>query len=401
MVATVTMPTETQVAIVGGGPVGLCLACLLSLRGVDCVVLEKRTGEREHSRAIGIHPPALHVLKAAGVADALIRRGVCIGGGLVYLDKTRIGRVPLAGVDSVYPFVLSVPQTVTEAALTARLYELAPDALVRGVSVAATETRDGATYLRIAGVHGGESCLRARHVVACDGKNSGLRTAARIPFRGGKYPDSYLMGDFADNTAFGTDAALFVTRGGIVESFPLPGQMRRWVARLPERMETRDAHDLAAIVAERTGFSVPVETCAWMSPFGIEYGLAETLSRGNLTLMGDAAHIVSPIGGQGMNLGFLDAENYAAPVPRMGLENAMRGLFTPNSHSKRQRSIAKIALRRAELNTKLGRPCPAWHPHRALVWGIAHVPALRAHFARAFTMGGLGKDDVPRFLREQ
>ncbi|MBC8142418.1 MAG: FAD-dependent monooxygenase, partial [Armatimonadetes bacterium] len=346
------LPGETQVAIVGGGAVGLCLACLLSLRGVACVVLERRTTPQEHSRAIGIHPPALHVLQTVGVAETLIAVGVQIGGGLAYLDKKCVGRIPLGDVDPVYPFVLTVPQPVTEAVLTARLLELSPNALFTGANVVSTEPGDNGTCLYIEDVDGGKRRLRARYVVACDGKHSALREAAGIPFRGGKYPDSYLMGDFADNTPFGTDAALFVTSGGIVESFPLPGEMRRWVARLPERMDTTDAHDLATIVLERTGFVVPVETCVWMSPFGIEYRLAATFYQNNLFLAGDAAHVVSPIGGQGMNLGFLDARALAEILSeRLKANRADLPTVDAADYERARRESARTALRRAELNT--------------------------------------------------
>jgi 2-polyprenyl-6-methoxyphenol hydroxylase-like FAD-dependent oxidoreductase len=145
-------------------------------------------------------------------------------------------------------------------------------------------------------------------------------------------------------------------------------------------------------VFERTGFVVPVETCVWMSPFGIEYRLAERFHERNLMLAGDAAHVVSPIGGQGMNLGFLDAGEIASIIP--GLLNlpdvSTKGeRKLPEEYGDVRRSAAKTALKRAEYNTILGRPCPAWHPNRALVWGIINVPWVRDYFVGNFTMRGL------------
>ena len=390
-----SLTSETEVAIVGGGPVGLTLCCLLALQGVDCIVLERRILPTPESRAFGIHPPALKVLHKAGVAGGLIRRGLKISGGQVFLDKKRLGRMSLDNTDPIYPFVLSVPQTVTESLLAQRVQELAPGALIRGADVVSLSEIDGGSYLIVRGIDGNETRLRARYIVACDGKSSVIRQNVGIDFLGGKYPDCYLMGDFADNTPFGTDAALFVTRSGIVESFPLPGNMRRWVVRLPERMETREASDLAAIVQARTGFIVPVETCLWMSPFGIEYRLAKRFYAKNLFFAGDAAHVVSPIGGQGMNLGILDAGKLSATIPfLLDLSNAMpegkiQHAVAASLYEETRKTAAKIALRRAEWNTRLGRPTPAWHPHRALIGMIANVPVIRDFFAGNFTMKGL------------
>jgi 2-polyprenyl-6-methoxyphenol hydroxylase-like FAD-dependent oxidoreductase len=145
------IPTETEVAIVGGGPIGLALGCLLSSQGIDCVIFERRTAPAKESRAFGIHPPALKVLQKAGVAGELIQRGVRITGGASFSGQHPLGRMALIEPTRRFPFVLSVPQTATEAVLERRLCELAPNALIRGADVVPWGDKDGGSYLRIQG----------------------------------------------------------------------------------------------------------------------------------------------------------------------------------------------------------------------------------------------------------
>jgi 2-polyprenyl-6-methoxyphenol hydroxylase-like FAD-dependent oxidoreductase len=364
------METITPILIVGAGPVGLTLACLLALRGVNVLVLETRTERSPHSRAIGIHPPALTVFDALGVGDALRTEGIAIMGGQVFCDAKPIGRLDLP--DS----PLALPQSQTEALLEMRLAQLAPESLRRGVQVVEIEQEEN--FIRAVCQNG--DVFKANLLVGCDGTRSTVRTLAGISQVGRVYPDRYLMGDFADNTAFGTDAALFFSREGIVESFPLPNGKRRWVARLRDSNAT-SLDDLAGIILGRTGHTLPTETCSWISPFGIEGFIAERFLQGRIALLGDAAHVVSPIGGQGMNLGILGA---------FALANAWEG--TPESVARalaKHHYLAQIVQKRAHFNTQMGHPLSVLDPRRTLIKAILGVPLLSQRFARAFTMNDI------------
>ncbi len=157
-----------------------------------------------------------------------IRRGIAVGGGRTLAEMS------FAGVSDRFPFVLSLPQARTEAILEQRVRQLDPDAVHRGVRV--TRLHDDGGQVTAEATAGGPAVrYTAALAIAADGVRSTVRPLLGTPVRAKDYPDSYLMGDFADTTGFGPDAALFLESAGIVESFPLPGGLRRWVVRLADR----------------------------------------------------------------------------------------------------------------------------------------------------------------------
>ncbi|MFB8372047.1 FAD-dependent oxidoreductase [Pseudarthrobacter sp. NPDC055928] len=374
----------TDVAVVGGGPVGLYLAALLLQEGVGVRVLEQRSERDRHSRAIGIHPPALAALERAGVARALVADGVPIRRGRAYSGGKLVGTMSFESVSRDFPFVLSLPQCSTEAHLERRVQDLDPTALARGARV--TGITDDGDRLALAVTSGGASTqLASALAVAADGTHSTVRQLLGIPVTARRYPDHYVMGDFADAGIFGTDAVLFLEEGGIVESFPLPGGLRRWVVRIGEP-RTASAADLASLVQERTGIGLDAGSSTMLSSFSVRSALARSMVAGRTVLIGDAAHEVSPIGGQGMNLGWLDGEALA-PI----ICGAMAG--GPVERRLRdfevlRRRAAGIARRQSEVNMMLGRPLTEpWLRLRNFAMGaVASVQPLNRAVARRFTM---------------
>ena len=385
-----------DVIVVGGGPVGILLGCLLAERGVDVEVLERRTRPSMLARAIGIHPPSMRVLREAGVAERVLERAVKIETGSVQSGGHTLGRLSFAQTAGRFPFVVALPQHETEAVLRERYLQLRPDGLRSGVGVGMlqdrgehvdvlAETRADQAEADVAGDVGVEIIARARYVVVADGARGRLRDAVGIasrPLGGG---ETYLMADYPDTGEHGREAVLFFEEAGVVESFPLPDGRRRWVAMTPTLLTDASIDDLTALVRTRTGVSLP-PTDGEPSSFSVRQRLASTMVQGRVLLAGDAAHEISPIGGQGMNLGWLDALALA-PALKHALAQPIEARVTLAGYDRRRRRSARMAARQAGFNMAMGRPARGMRlqARNALVRTLA-APPLNGLLARAFTM---------------
>lgn len=393
---------DVDVAVVGAGASGLFLAASLVRAGARVAVFEERTEPTTHSRAIGIHPPGLAALDRLGIADGLRAAGVEVRRGHASAGDARSGVRTLGRLDfdatlpDPFRFVLSVPQATTEAALESALHELAPDALRRGVQV--TDWDDDGSAVRLVmqpadTASGGTEIQRelsAGLMVMCTGARGDAAARLGIAMHGGRYDDAYLMGDLPDagigpaGVRLGDDAAIHLAPGGVVEAFPLPGGIRRWVVKTDGRITDPTVHDLVRLVEARSAVRLDGTGATMLSSFGVQRLLAERMTHGRVWLAGDAAHVVAPIGGQGMTLAWLGAERlieaWRSHVEgRMSLQEAAAG------YERAQRSRALRAGTRAAWNLRLGRATRWDAPRRLLVRALLS-PAFASRAARTFTM---------------
>ncbi|WP_284978303.1 NAD(P)/FAD-dependent oxidoreductase [Arthrobacter sp. fls2-241-R2A-200] len=374
-----------EVVIVGAGPVGLFVGLLLLQRGHHVRILERRRTRSTRSRAIGVHPPALVHLARAGVADELIDAGVRIREGIAYSQRRDVARLSFSG-DANFPFILAVPQPVTEDTLERAVLRLDPSAIIRGADVKEIDDGDAGPVRVLAATESGELDLLAHVVIAADGAHSRLRQSLLPDLPARTYPDSYIMGDYSDHTGHGSSAVLYLEPPGIVESFPLPHGVRRWVVRLGAPDPGSTAAQLADLIADRTGEHVDPASNTMLSAFDVQARLAKRMVHGRMVLLGDAAHEISPIGGQGMNLGWLDA---AALAPLMGaLLTGDTVQARLDEFEKRRRRAALRASRQAGINMALGRPLPAkaMTARNALFAAALAVPPVATLVERRFTM---------------
>lgn len=377
-----------DVVIAGAGPVGLYLASLLLQEGLSVRVYEQRPERERHSRAIGVHPPALHALAQVGAARDMVQDGVRIRSGRAMSGGREVGTMDFGRVSEAFPFILSLPQFRTEEILEDRVLALDPRAVVRGVAVTGMTDDGGAVTFATRPTGGGAfpAVRTAGVLVAADGARSRLRGHFGPQVARKHYPDHYLMGDFAGGHLDPETAVLFLEPEGIVESFPLPGNLRRWVVRLADPAPRAGAEELARLVHQRTGISPDPASSTMLSAFSVRSAIARRTVRGRTMMLGDAAHEISPIGGQGMNLGWLDAAALAPLIPRL-LAGPHPARELREYQVTRSRA-AHQARRQAEINMMLGRPLPPplLAVRSAAIGAAAAVPAVNRWVARRFTM---------------
>lgn len=345
---------DCDVVIVGAGPVGLLLANFLGQSGLGVTVLEKRTQPIAHSAAIGITPPSLHILARLGLDGVFVNRGVKVRDCMVHGERGRLGSVSFRGIADKFRWVLSLPQSSTINLLLENLAQFPTVKVLGGAEVLAVSQEEDGAVVEFQDTNSRRiETLKARWIVACDGARSRVREALGIRAPGKSYDCHFVMGDFTERTALGDEAHLFFKADGSVESFPLPGGLRRWIVQVPEPMRAAPPGFIGDVVRRRTGILLDPADQTNESAFTPRRFNCERYHDGHVVLCGDAAHGMSPIGGQGMNTGFADAELLAEVLPAIIQGHAAAGPLL-GAYQRFRRKAAQTAIFRAEWGMWLG-----------------------------------------------
>jgi 2-polyprenyl-6-methoxyphenol hydroxylase-like FAD-dependent oxidoreductase len=390
---------DCDVAIVGAGPVGLLLANLLGARGVRTALFDKRVKPQQSSMAIGVTPPSLEILKRLGLDGVFRDAGIPVRHAEVYEARTRVGRLDFAGIPSEYPFFLSLPQAKTIEILRNHLAGTVAAPSSGSATPLAVAVFEGAEFVSLRqdehAVHAtfwvGETrksfSVRARFLVGADGHRSAVRNVVGIGVSEKTYPQRFVMADFEDDTGLGPEARLFFTPSASVESFPLPGGSRRWIVQIEGDPKDDAADHLVQTVRQLTGFDLGRRAANFVSTFGAKRMVVDRYHVGRVLLAGDAAHVMSSIGGQGMNTGFADSEMLAEILPAV-LADPTRMARCFESYDRIRRHSFEVAAARAErgmwLGTLRGKTASWFRKH--LIRDVLFGPLMERHLAPYFAM---------------
>jgi 2-polyprenyl-6-methoxyphenol hydroxylase-like FAD-dependent oxidoreductase len=315
---------EPDVLVVGAGPTGLTLAAQLHALGAGVRIVDRQLDREHESRALAVQPRTLEVLRGLGIAPTLVERGNDTSQLQLHAGE-RVVVVRLFDVgleDTAFPFLLFISQAETEAVLNEHLAEQGVD-VERGVEL--VEFKAGEDAVRCTLRHGDETTerLHARYLVGCDGAHSSVRHGAGIPFEGGAYPQTFVLGDLEVDGELEPDVGhAFLGESGMLFFFPLarPASWRMLGMRPPggedeqERAQPTLA-DLQGIAEAFTGGRLRLRDPVWLTYFRLHHRHAARYRADRVFLAGDAAHVHSPAGAQGMNTGIQEASTWAGKSP--------------------------------------------------------------------------------------
>lgn len=303
---------DCQVLVVGAGPTGLVLAADLLARGVSTRIIDKGDGVNLETRAIAIHARALEVLDLMGLAERFVDYGQAVRWFSFYTDgKPRVS-LDLARNGTRFPFMLDIPQHQTETLLRARVAELG-GTIEDGTELTALADEPAGVIARTRDADGQPRVITAGYAVGCDGAHSRVRHELGLPFRGHPYPQDWLLADVRLDWARpeNTVHAFFRADGTPLICFPM--RRHRWRLVVPFAGDrTSGPPDLAEIqqlVDQRAPEPVVASEPTWLASFNCHRRSTDVYRRGHVLLAGDAVHIHTPAGGQGMNTGITDAHN--------------------------------------------------------------------------------------------
>ncbi|HMG87920.1 MAG TPA: FAD-dependent monooxygenase [Terracidiphilus sp.] len=343
-----------KVLIVGAGPTGMTAAIELKRMGMDVRVVDKCNHLAQHSQALVVQARTLEQFQRYGLADTAIAHGRRLREAKFYSEGKLIVDFKLDGVKSPYPFALFIPQSETESLLNGYMEALGVKT-ERNVELISLK-QDPELRATLRRADGQTEEVSPRWLIGCDGAHSVVREKTGTVFEGARVGLSFFL---ADAEITGPDVpqdelSLHVSRGNVVFLARLTDKVVRLIVALHEQPKIDSDRELTVEdlqgMVDRVGVRIQIHSAEWMTPFHVTDRQAKHYRVGNVFLAGDASHIHSPVGGQGMNTGIQDVANLAwklAAVVR-GADDSLL-----DSYEEERGEVGKALLRFTERGLKL------------------------------------------------
>src|SRR5438477_1878973 len=310
---------NTQVLIVGAGPTGLVLALYLTRLGVRVRIVDKVAEPGTTSRAIAVQARTLELYRQVGLADAVVQRGLKFVAANLWVAGKRVGRIPFGDMGrglSPFPYMTAFAQDEHERLLIDRLEQLGVT-VERPVELVTLSSTDTGVHATLKHPDGSSETCDALYVAGCDGARSHVRESLGVGFPGGTYEHLFYVADTdASGPAVNSELHVILDEADFLAVFPLKGERHvRFIGTVKDEAAAKaDRGQLGwSDVSDRVlgRMRVTVDNVNWFSTYHVHHRVAERFRVGRAFLLGDAAHIHSPVGGQGMNTGIGDAVNLA------------------------------------------------------------------------------------------
>jgi 2-polyprenyl-6-methoxyphenol hydroxylase-like FAD-dependent oxidoreductase len=309
---------DADVLVVGAGPTGLMLANQLVRRGVRVLIIDRHAGPSLQTRALGVQARTLEIYAKLGIVDRALELGKRGTGANIWSQGRKMARVPLgeAGKNiTPYPYILVLGQDDNEQIMGDKLRELGV-AVQWNTELVGIEQEPGQVIATLKLPDGTIRKALAAWVAGCDGAHSAVRELSGITFPGAPYEHVFFVADVeATGSMVQDEVNVYLWREGFHLLFPMRGKDHwRIVGIVPPALRDKDGVNFDAVIPSlrnEAGAGLSFKTCTWFSTYRIHHRAASRFRDGRCFLLGDAAHIHSPVGAQGMNTGLQDAYNLA------------------------------------------------------------------------------------------
>lgn len=391
---------QTDLLIVGAGPTGLAAGCDALRHGLTVRLVERRASRALESKALVVHARTMEAFEVMGCATEVEAAGQRFRALNVRPTQTANPvRIDLMGRnwgDTKYPYWLSVPQFEVERALEARFLALGGRVEWNTSLEGLTEVAEGVDATLSA--EGGTLKHRARWVLGCDGGRSPTRALVGLELPRQGLGVTFALADvWTNGTLVADEGSVVLTSHGVLLIVPMPTPgLRRLIAQVPADFDASKLESWSRLVQQRTGLELGLERLGWNSRFDLTGGVATRFRKGRIFLLGDAAHVHSPVGGQGLNTGVQDAHNlvWKLAMVHAGLE----GETLLDSYEAERRPIAQDMVRMTTLATRV---LTLKHPVARVVRGLVgrllvRTPLFQDQLSRRVGMLNLESDGQPR-----
>lgn len=338
--------SDTAVLVVGAGPTGMALAIELGRRQVPFRLIDRARARSPESRALVVQARTLELMRPWGVAEALVTRGRPTVQAQFFVERQAAAQVELGDIgvdDTPYPFILFVSQAETEQALDDALARLG-GRIERGVELVGGREDDDGVTAELRHADGRTERVRAGWLVGCDGAHSAVRHLAELEFAGAAYEQSFLLADLEIAWDAPTQLYVFLGQGKNAVVIPLRDGLWRIIATggAPGAGDEPPLEEIAGHLGEVCPFSFSLARPRWRARFRLHHRGVSRYRAGRLLVAGDAAHIHSPVGGQGMNTGIQDAVNLGWKLALVARGEAPAALL--DSYDEERRPVGRRLL---------------------------------------------------------